>query len=243
MKMQVESAARHGRARSVERLVLILLLVAALVVGGRFFGAQIPHFAARVESLGAWGPVAFVLAYALATVAFIPGSVLTLAAGAIFGLGAGVLYALAGAMLGATSAFVVARYLARGMVEERIARSPRFAAVNEAVAANGRKIVFLLRLSPVVPFNVLNYALGVTRIRLADYLAASVGMIPGTLLYVYYGTVAGTIATAVSGGRVNRGRGYYALLAIGLVATVAAAAMVTRFATRVLREQGGVAPE
>jgi uncharacterized membrane protein YdjX (TVP38/TMEM64 family) len=215
-------------------------LGAALILGGRALGAHLPAFAARVDSLGVWGPVVFILGYALAAVAFIPGSVLTLAAGAIFGLGAGVLYALAGAVLGATAAFLVARYLARAMVEERIARSPRFAAVNEAVAANGRKIVFLLRLSPVVPFNVLNYALGVTRVRLVDYLIASVGMIPGTVLYVYYGTVAGTIATAVSGAHTGRGRGYNLLLVVGLIATAAVTAVITRIASRALREQGGV---
>jgi uncharacterized membrane protein YdjX (TVP38/TMEM64 family) len=233
----------HSRARLAARLALLAVLGAALILGGRAFGAHLPAFAARVDSLGVWGPVVYILGYALAAVAFIPGSVLTIAAGAIFGLGAGVVYALAGALLGASTAFLVARYLARGMVEQRIARSPRFAVVNDAVAANGRRIVFLLRLSPVVPFNVLNYALGVTRVRLVDYLIASLGMIPGTVLYVYYGTVAGTIATAVSGGQVARGRGYYLLLGVGLIATVAATAILTRVATRALREQGGVERE
>jgi uncharacterized membrane protein YdjX (TVP38/TMEM64 family) len=242
MKIPAEPAvpSSHGRASLAVRLALLAALGAALILGGRAFGAHLPAFAARVASLGVWGPVVFILGYALAAVAFIPGSVLTIAAGAIFGLGAGILYALMGALLGASAAFLVARYVARGIVEERIARSPRFAAVNEAVAANGRKIVFLLRLSPVVPFNVLNYALGVTRVRFVDYLIASLGMIPGTVLYVYYGTIAGTIATAVSGGHVTRGRGYYVLLVVGLIATVVATAMITRVATRALREQGGV---
>lgn len=240
MKIPAESTPRQPRVRLAVRLLVVALLAAALILGGRSFGARLPAFAAWVESLGVWGPLVFIVGYALAAVAFIPGSVLTLAAGAIFGLGAGVLYALAGAVLGASLAFFVARYVARGVVEERIARSPRFAAVNEAVAANGRRIVFLLRLSPVVPFNVLNYALGVTRVRFVDYLIASAGMIPGTVLYVYYGTVAGTIATAASGAHVGRGRGYYALLVVGLVATVAATAVITRIASRALKAQGGV---
>jgi uncharacterized membrane protein YdjX (TVP38/TMEM64 family) len=244
MKIPAEPAvpSPHAPARFAARLALLVAVGVALILGGRAVGAHLPAFAARVDALGVWGPVVFILGYALAAVAFIPGSVLTIAAGAIFGLGAGVLYALAGALLGASTAFLVARYLARGMVEKGIARSPRFALVNDAVAANGRKIVFLLRLSPVVPFNVLNYALGVTRVRFVDYVIASVGMIPGTLLYVYYGTVAGTIAAA-AGGQVSRGRGYYVLLVIGLIATVAATAMIARVATRALREQGGVERE
>jgi uncharacterized membrane protein YdjX (TVP38/TMEM64 family) len=247
MKIPAESVGRSssGRGRLAARLALLVAVGTALLVGGRAFGAHLTTFVTRVDSLGVWGPVVFILGYALAAVAFIPGSVLTIAAGAIFGLGAGTLYALAGAWLGSSAAFLVARYLARGLVEQRIARSPRFAAVSDAVAANGRKIVFLLRLSPVVPFNVLNYALGVTRVRFVDYLIASVGMIPGTVLYVYYGTVAGALATAASAGgtHVAKGRGYYVLLVVGLLATVAATAMITRVATRALREQGGVGRE
>jgi uncharacterized membrane protein YdjX (TVP38/TMEM64 family) len=245
MKIPAQSAVRSssGRLRLAVRLALLVALIAALVFGGRAIGGYLPAFVARVDSLGVWGPVVFILGYALAAVAFIPGSVLTIAAGAIFGLGPGVLYAFTGAWLGSNAAFLVSRYLAREMVEQRIARSPRFAAVSDAVAANGRKIVFLLRLSPAVPFNVLNYALGVTRVRFVDYLIASVGMIPVTVLYVYYGTVAGTIATAASGARVNRGRGYYVLLVVGLIATVVATAMITRVATRALREQGGAGRE
>jgi uncharacterized membrane protein YdjX (TVP38/TMEM64 family) len=246
MKIPAESAAPSS-PRSLPlaaRLAILVAVGVALLVGGRAFGAHLPTFVARVDSLGVWGPVVFIIGYALAAVAFIPGSVLTIAAGAIFGLGAGTLYALAGAWLGSSAAFLVARYLARGLVEQRIARSPRFAAVSDAVAANGRRIVFLLRLSPVVPFNVLNYALGVTRVRFVDYLIASVGMIPGTVLYVYYGTVAGALATASAGGaHVAKGRGYYVLLVVGLLATVAATAMITRVATRALREQGGVGRE
>jgi uncharacterized membrane protein YdjX (TVP38/TMEM64 family) len=240
MKIPAESAPRGARSPLVVRLLVVAGIAALFIVGGRQAGAQLPVFAAWVQSLGVWGPLVFVLGYAVAVVAFIPGSVLTLAAGAIFGLGAGIAYALAGAVLGATLAFLVARYAARSIVEERIGRSPRFAAVNDAVASQGRKVVLLLRLSPVVPFNVLNYALGVTRVRFADYVVASVGMVPGTVLYVYYGTVAGTIASAVSGSGVPRGRGYYALLAAGLAATLAATAVIARAARRALRERDGL---
>ena len=209
--------------------------VALLLVVGRRLGALIPAFAAWVDGLGVWGPAAFVAGYALATVAFVPGSLLTLAAGAIFGLGKGTALVLVAATLGASAAFLVSRYLARGLVERRLAGNERFAAIDRAIGAEGRKIVLLLRLSPVFPFNLLNYALGLTRVRFVDYLVASVGMLPGTLLYVYYGKVAGDVARLAGGTAIRRGPAYYGLVALGLLATVVVTTLVTRTARRALR--------
>jgi len=202
-------------------------------------GASLPRFAAWVSGLGVWGPVVFILGYAVAVICFVPGSLLTLAAGAIFGVVTGVVYVFVAATLGAAGAFLVSRYVARAAVERRIAGNPRFAAVDRAVAAEGRKIVFLLRLSPVFPFTLLNYALGLTRVRFGDYLIASVGMIPGTLLYVYYGKLAGDVAALAGGAAVEKGAGYWAVLAIGLVATVVVTTIVTRSARRALGEATG----
>lgn len=247
--------ASPGR-RSPLRLALYaagaLVAVAALVLGGRALAGPLQHFAAWVQGLGIWGPVAFILGYALATVAFAPGSVLTLAAGALFGLVYGTAYTLVGATLGATLAFLVARYGARRAVERRIAGNQRFQAIDRAVGREGFKIVALLRLSPVFPFNLLNYALGLTRVRFLDYLAASVAMLPGTLLYVYYGKAAGSLAAAFSGGRAPAAGGAgggqsraasWALLAVGLAATVAVTTYVTRLAGRALRQELGEAPD
>jgi len=211
-------------------------VVAALVVAGRLAGGALPRFTTWVNGLGVWGPLVFVLGYAVAVVAFVPGSVLTLAAGAIFGLAKGTVYVFVAAVLGSAAAFLVARHLARAAVERRIARNPRFAAIDRAVAAEGRKIVFLLRLSPVFPFTLLNYVLGLTRVRFADYVVASPGMIPGTLLYVYYGKLAGDVATLAAGAPAPRGAGYWTVLALGLAATVAVTTVVTRAAGRALRE-------
>jgi uncharacterized membrane protein YdjX (TVP38/TMEM64 family) len=150
----------------------------------------------------------FVVGYAVAVVGFVPGSVMTLAAGAIFGLAEGVLYVFLAASIGACAAFVVARYWARGWVEEQMAGNPRFAAIDRAIARQGRKIVFLLRLSPLFPFNLLNYALGVTRVSFTDYAVACFGMLPGRLLYVYYGyygKLAGDVAALASGRAPPRG--------------------------------------
>jgi uncharacterized membrane protein YdjX (TVP38/TMEM64 family) len=221
------------------RIALAAVALILLVVLGRRAGAQVPVFAAWVDGLGFWGPVVFAIGYALAVVAFVPGSLLTLAAGAIFGLLEGTVTVFVAATLGASGAFLVARHLARPAVERRLAGNPRFAAIDRAVGREGRRIVFLLRLSPAFPFNLLNYALGLTNVRFSDYLVASAGMLPGTLLYVYYGKLLGEVAALAGGARVERGAAYYAVLGLGLLATVAVTTLVTRTARRALREATG----
>jgi uncharacterized membrane protein YdjX (TVP38/TMEM64 family) len=220
------------------RLVIVAAAIAVLVLAGRRLGALVPGFQAWVAGLGAWGPLAFIAGYALAVVAFVPGSLLTLAGGAVFGLARGTVYVFVAASLGATLAFLVARHGARPWVEKRVAADPRFAAIDRAIAAQGGRIAFLLRLSPLFPFNLLNYALGLTRVRLRDYVLACAGMLPGTLLYVYYGSLAGELAQAAGGAR-TRSPAEWALLAVGLVATVVVTRIVTRIATRALREATG----
>ena len=225
------------------RYALILAVIVALLLLGRRLGAALPAFATWVDGLGAWGPVAFIAGYALAVVAFAPGSILTLAGGAIFGLARGTLFVFTAAVLGSSLAFLVARYLARPWVERKIAANAGFAAIDHAIAQQGRRIVLLLRLSPAFPFNLLNYALGLTRVRFGDSLVASVGMLPGTLLYVYYGKLAGEVATLAGGAPIERGTGYYAVLGLGLVATLVVTTIVTRTARRALREAtGGATP-
>jgi uncharacterized membrane protein YdjX (TVP38/TMEM64 family) len=212
--------------------------VVAAVVLGRHAGAYLGTFTTWVESLGVWGPAVFIVGYAVAVVAFVPGSVLTLAAGAIFGLGAGTAYVLVAATLGATAAFLVSRTFARAAVERRLAGNPRFTALDRAVAAEGRRIVFLLRLSPVFPFNLLNYALGLTKVRTADYVLASLGMLPGTLLYVYSGSVVGDAAVqAGSGGGADAAT--WAIRILGLAATAVVTILVTRTARTALRNATG----
>lgn len=218
------------------RLLLALLTLVALLLLGRQAAAAVPAFVAWVRGLGALGPLAFIAGYILATVAFIPGSLLTLAAGAIFGIAWGTAYVFLGAVLGATAAFLLARGVLRGTIERKVAADPRFAAIDAAVAREGLKIAFLLRLSPAFPFNLLNYALGLTRVRLADYVVASLGMLPGTLLYVYTGKVAGDLAAIAGGAAPARGVGYYAVLGLGLAATLAVTILVTRAAKRALTE-------
>jgi uncharacterized membrane protein YdjX (TVP38/TMEM64 family) len=223
----------------VVKLGIGLLVLVALAVAARSLGGRIPEFVSWVNGLGVWGPLVFMAAYALGTVLFVPGSALTLAAGALFGIGRGLVFAWCAATVGASLAFLVARYLARGAVEHRIAGNPRFAAIDRAVGQEGRKIVFLLRLSPVFPFTFLNFALGLTRVRFLDYLVASIGMIPGTLLYVYYGSVIGLAAQVAGGAAPERGLASYLVLGLGLAATLGVTLFVTRLARRALAQATG----
>jgi uncharacterized membrane protein YdjX (TVP38/TMEM64 family) len=218
------------------KAALAVVVLVALALAARSLGDRIPQFVSWVDGLGFWGPLVFMLVYALGVVVFVPGSALTLAAGALFGIGRGVVFAWSAASVGAALAFLVARYVARSSVEERIAGNARFAAIDRAVGREGRKIVFLLRLSPVFPFTFLNFALGLTRVGFVDYCIASLGMIPGTLLYVYYGSVIGLAAQVAGGAAPERGLAHYLVLGLGLAATLAVTIFVTRLARRALRE-------
>ena len=212
--------------------------IALLIVwwAGREIAPRVLGIVARIHDLGAIAPVAFVLVYAVAVVALIPASLLTIAAGAVFGLVKGALYAFTGAMVGSTAAFLLGRHTFRDIVTRRLASMPRFAAVERAVSAQGRRIVFFLRLSPLVPFNFLNYALGLTTISLTDFLIASVGMIPGTIVYAYGGKVTGEALALAGQAQVPKNASYYVLLLGGLAATVAATTVATRTARRALRD-------
>jgi uncharacterized membrane protein YdjX (TVP38/TMEM64 family) len=189
-----------------------------------------------VNSLGSLGAIAFIAIYFLATVAFFPGSILTLGAGVVFGVVWGSLYVFVGATLGATAAFLVGRYLARGWVSRKIAGNANFRAIDEAVGKEGFKIVLLTRLSPVFPFNLLNYAYGVTGVSLRDYFLASVGMIPGTIMYVYIGSLAGSIATLGTGTQPTNAGLQWIIRILGFVATIAVTFYVTRVARKALAE-------
>ena len=215
------------------------LALAGLVLFGRAAGGRIPEFANWVAGLGVWGPLVFIAGYTVAVVAFVPASLLTAAAGAIFGLTEGILYVFVAAFCGSCLAFLVGRYAARSRIEQRIADHPGFAAIDRATGREGRKIVLLLRLSPVFPFNLLNYALGLTSVRFADYAVASVGMLPGTVLYVYLGKLAGDVAAVAAGVPLEDGPARTALLLVGLGATVAVTVYIARVARRALAETTG----
>ena len=189
-----------------------------------------------IEGLGSVGAVAFIGLYVIATVAFLPGSLLTLGAGVVFGIVMGSVYVFIGATLGATAAFLVGRYVARGWVAKKIADDRRFQAIDEAVEGEGFKIVLLTRLSPIFPFNLLNYAYGVTGVSLRDYVLASVGMIPGTIMYVYIGSLAGSLATIGTDAQPGNPTLQWAMRIIGLISTIAVTIYVTKVARQALNE-------
>ena len=218
------------------KLLLAAVAIAAILAAGRWLGGYVEPFQRWVEAQGALGPIVFMIGYALAVVAFVPGSALTLAAGAVFGVGRGTVLVFIAAVVGSTAAFLIARYLARASIERRLEGDERFGAIDRAIGREGRKIAFLLRLSPAIPFNLLNYGLGLTRVKLGDYLLASFGMIPGTLLYVYSGSVASEVASAAASGGEGVALGRTALTVVGLAATAAVTIYVTIVARRALRE-------
>src|SRR5229473_2558883 len=207
----------------------------ALVLAVKYFHVQDLLKAALdwIGKLGPWGPVIFVGIYIVATVFFIPGSVLTLGAGAVFGVVLGSVCVSISATLGATAAFLVGRYLARDAIARKIQKNEKFAAIDRAVADEGWKIVLLTRLSPVFPFTLLNYAFGLTRVKLSHYVLASwIGMIPGTVMYVYLGSLVN-----VGAGHRQRTTGEWILYGVGLLATVIVTVFVTRLARNALAKK------
>ena len=228
-----------ARRVAPRHLVLGALLAAVVLTAAWAIDARALLLAAldRIETLGPWGPVLFVVLYVVATVLFLPGSILTLGAGAVFGLPTGVITVSVAATLGAAAAFLVGRYLAREAVAHKLEAYPRFRAVDAAVAREGWKIVGLMRLSPVFPFNVLNYAFGLTRVTFRHYVLASwIGMLPGTVMYVYLGSLAGDLA-ALGQGPSARPPAQWVLSVLGLLATVAVTVYITRLARRALDQR------
>ncbi|MDJ0650890.1 MAG: TVP38/TMEM64 family protein [Xenococcaceae cyanobacterium MO_188.B19] len=195
-----------------------------------------------VDSLGAVGAIAFMVIYIVATVGFLPGSILTLGAGVVFGVIQGSIYVFIGATIGATCAFLVGRYFARGWISQKIAGNEKFAAIDRAVGKEGLKIVLLTRLSPIIPFNLLNYGLGITGVSLKDYVLASIGMIPGTVMYVYFGSLIGNIAT-INPEEATTPTVQKAIFIIGGIIAVAVILYVTKIARKALDESISVKSE
>jgi len=193
----------------------------------------------QIQDLGVWGPVAFIVTYNLATVLFIPGSVLTLGGGVLFGWWWGSIYVFVAATLGATFAFLIGRYLSRDRVVKYMETHPKFKALDRAVAREGLKIVFLTRLCPLFPFNLLNYALGITQVSLKDYVLGSFGMIPGTVMYVYSGSLVGNLAaigTGIQPANPQAEAAKWLINIISFTAAVAVTVYITRIASKALDE-------
>jgi uncharacterized membrane protein YdjX (TVP38/TMEM64 family) len=228
-----EANAQRRYTISWKLLLLIPLAALAIFLATQFdLRALLRTVLDTIKALGVWGPVLFVVLYIVASVCFIPASILTLSAGALFGVLRGSLYVTVGATFGATAAFLVSRYVARGWVARKIEGNIKFQAIDEAVAREGGKIVFLTRLSPVFPYVLMNYVFGITQVSIRSYFVASaIGMLPATVLYVYIGSIAGSLA----GTRRARTVGEWVFLLIGLLATATVTVFITRLARKALR--------
>jgi uncharacterized membrane protein YdjX (TVP38/TMEM64 family) len=223
---------------------LIIMGIAAIVILTKQLGIAdwlahtLQNALIQVNTWGIWAPIGFILIYNIATVLLMPGLILTLGGGALFGLGWGTLYVFIAATLGATFAFLIGRYFARDWVNGKVQQNPKFTTIDHAIAREGLKIVFLLRLSPLFPFNLLNYALGITQVSLKDYVIGSLGMIPGTILYVYIGSLAGNVAMLGTPQTIDPQAQLWkwALQIVGFIATIGVTIYITKVAKAALDE-------
>jgi len=227
--------------KSKLKLLLLCCLVGTLIISAKLLNIQglLQNSVIWVHSLGTLGPIAYITIYNLATLLFIPASLLTLKSGCLFGLFCGSIYVLIAATIGATLSFLVGRYLSRDWVSRQMDKYPKFKAIDLAVAKEGWKIVLLTRLSPVFPFNLLNYAFGVTQVSLKDYILGSFGIIPGTVMYVYIGSLAGNL------GMINTSNQpitpetqiwQWVMRVFGLIATILVTVYITKVAQKALAQ-------
>lgn len=230
--------------------VLLTAALAILLLGGAWLSGALGKVSTSLKNtlveclqyIQALDPglaaLTFVGLYIAATVFFFPGLLITMAAGLLFGPLKGTALVSLGSLTGASLAFLIGRYLARDWVSKKAKSSPRFRAIDEAIGKEGAKVVFLLRLSPIFPYNLLNYALGLTRVKFGSYLLASwIGMLPGTLLYVYLGSLAGNIASLATGTGPEKSTSQWSLFGVGLLATIIVTVFVTKIAKRALDSQ------
>ncbi|MCY4476556.1 MAG: TVP38/TMEM64 family protein [Gammaproteobacteria bacterium] len=211
---------------------LAVLMIAVWLLPAREWLVQLTDWAQAHPRI-AWA--SFILAYILAAVLMVPGSILTLAAGVLFGVALGVALVSLASTLGACCAFLVGRFLARDWVESRLEAMPRFSALDRAVARKGWQIVLLARLSVLIPYNLLNYALGLTNVRFGAYLFSTVvGMLPAILLYVYLGSVAGSLASLDQAGTPVIPQ---AIFVTGLIVTAVLIVVIARLTAKALRTE------
>ncbi|RCJ40169.1 SNARE associated Golgi family protein [Nostoc minutum NIES-26] len=223
------------------KLLLLSFLVTILIIIAKYFRIQevLQQLLIWVHSLGVLGPIAYIVIYNLATLLFIPGSILTLKGGCLFGVFWGSVYVFIAAIIGATLAFIIGRYLTRDWISRQMDKHPKFKAINLAVAKEGWKIVLLTRLSPIFPFNLLNYAFGVTQVSIKDYILGSLGIFPGTVMYVYIGSLATNLATIDIPHQPSSPEAQiwqWVMQAVGLIATVGVTVYVTRIAQKSLQQ-------
>jgi len=221
--------------KQVVRPLVLLLIIAAIFVAFRMLpvGDWLRSFQVYVRGLGALGYVVYIAVYAVCVVAFIPASILTLGAGAIFGFVGGTIVVVIGATIGASLAFLLARTVMRKRIEHMTASNEKFRALDRAIASEGMKIVFLVRLAVVFPFTYINYAFGLTAIPFWRYVGATfLGIIPATAAFVFASSAATSAATTSSGSITK------AVYIVGAVIAIVVSILIGRIASRAIRRAG-----
>ncbi len=217
------------------KVILAIVLIAAFFIAVRLLplGQWIETFQAWVKDLGPVGYLVYILAYVVVCVTFLPASPLTIGAGAIFGFVEGAIVVIIGATLGATASFLLGRTIMRRKIEAMAANNAKFRALDRAIAREGGKIVFLVRLAPIFPFAYINFAFGLTGVRLLSYIVATFfGIIPVTLAFVYIADAATRTATA------DMDTTRLIINIAGVVVAILVTAFVTRVALRAIRKAG-----
>jgi uncharacterized membrane protein YdjX (TVP38/TMEM64 family) len=197
---------------------------------------QLVNWVAWINGLGAIAPLIFILTYIVVTVAFLPASVVTLGAGFVFGVVKGSILVFIGAMLGATAAFLIGRFVARDWIAQKVVGNRFFSALDNAIAQEGLNLIFLIRLSPAFPFNLLNYALGLTKISLSDYVMGTTGIIPGTIMYVYLGSLINDVATLGAGETPSNPTISWIIKILIFVTVVAISLYIAKIARKALKD-------
>jgi uncharacterized membrane protein YdjX (TVP38/TMEM64 family) len=234
----------NEKKTAIGQLIALTVIVIGLFFGMRLLPVQqwLRSFNDWVGQMGVGGIFIFIGVYAAATVLLAPGAILTIGAGFTFGLWEGFLAAWTGATFGAALAFLVARFIARAKIEAIANRNEKFRKIDNAVGRKGAKLIFLLRLSPVIPFNLSNYFYGLTAVKFWPYVLAScAGMMPGAFLYVYIGAASkAAVSAAAVSEAVKHGWQYWTFLSVGLAATIIATIRVTKIARDALMQTADV---
>ena len=235
-----------GKSNPAKKIALLIGALLLLFIAFRFLPVEawLKDFNEWIAALGTFGVIVFIVAYAVAALLMLPGGILTIGAGLIFGLGWGFLAVSIGSTIGASLAFLLGRSVARDKIRALTEDKPKFRQIDRAIGERGAKLIFLLRLSPVVPFNLSNYFYGLTAVKFWPYVLASwIGMMPGTLAYVYFGTLGRAAAQSAADAGPERGPLEWTLLTVGLVATFAVTIWVSKIARDAIRETEEIQPE
>jgi len=223
------------------KLIFSIIVLAAAIISLKLLHADryLLILVEYIKDAGFTGYILFAIAYIAACVLFMPGFILTLGAGFAYGVIKGTLLVSISSILGASAAFLTGRYFARGWIEKKIEGNIKFKSIDSAVEKEGFKIVFLTRLSPLFPFNLLNYAYGITKVKLSHYFFASwIGMLPATVMYVYLGSLLTNISQ-ISAGKVHNPFEQIFYFT-GLLVTVFVTIFVTKIAKKSLQTSTGL---